>query len=71
MKREPRNGLRPVSIAKYMVPKEEWVKGYLHKFTTEGNMENGIESFAIIELENGEVTQADAYNIKFDDVEGE
>lgn len=67
--RQSRNGLRPVTIAKYMVDESKWEKGYLHKFVTEGSMDGGIDSYAIVELENGTVTQGDAYRIRFDDVE--
>lgn len=63
--REKRNGLRPVTAIQYT--KE--LKGYFHCFGQEGNLEDGIGMYATIELENGTVTQVDAYQMKFDDVE--
>ena len=65
MKREPRNGLRPVTVKKMY---QEPFTGYFHTFVSEGSNEDGIGAYAIIELENGKVDQADAYSIKFDDV---
>jgi hypothetical protein len=63
--RDKRNGLRPVTAKRY---KEE-LKGYFHCFGQEGNLEEGVGTYATIELEDGTVTQVDAYNMKFDDVE--
>jgi hypothetical protein len=65
MKREPRNGLRPVTAVLYG---DKYVTGYFHMFCPEGSTEEGIGAFATIELEDGKVTQADAYRIKFEDV---
>lgn len=63
--RNPRNGLRPVTAKQY----SKELKGYLICFNQEGNLEDGIGLYAAIELEDGKVTQVDAYNVKFDDVE--
>lgn len=63
--RNPRNGLRPVTAKQY----SKELKGYLICFNQEGNLEDGIGLYAAIELEDGSVIQADAYNVKFDDVE--
>jgi hypothetical protein len=63
--REKRNGLRPITAIRY---KDE-LKGYFHCFGQEGSLEEGIYTYATIELENGTITQVDAYQMKFDDVE--
>ena len=63
--RESRNGLRPITATSY----GEELKGYFHCFGQEGNLEEGIGTYATIELEDGTVRQVDAYKMKFDDVE--
>lgn len=63
--REPRNGLRPVSTTLYGVDFE----GYFHGFSQEGSLEDGIGTYATVELEDGRVMQFDAFKIKFDDIE--
>jgi hypothetical protein len=63
MIREIRNGLRPVTAIRH----QKEVKGYFHCFGQEGNLEDGIGIYATIELEDGTVTQVDAYKMKFDD----
>lgn len=63
--RESRHGLRPVTALQY---KKE-LKGYLICFNQEGSLEDGIGLYAAIELEDGSVTQVDAYNVKFEDVQ--
>lgn len=67
MVRGSRNGLRPISATNY----KEDLKGYFHCFSQEGSLEDGIGLYATIELEDGTVTQVDAYQIKFDDVSKE
>lgn len=64
MKRDSRNGLRPVTVK---TGKKE-IQGYLINFNQEGGLEDGIGLFAAVELEDGYVAQYDAYQIKFDDV---
>lgn len=68
--RESRNGLRPVSI-KSRTDNYKKVEGYLVTTHLEGDMENGLELMAMIELEDGGVTQYSAYDIEFDDIEEE
>jgi hypothetical protein len=63
--REKRNGLRPVTAKRY----NDILKGYFHCFGQEGSLEEGIGMYATIELEDGTITQVDAYQLKFDDVE--
>lgn len=62
--RENRMGLRPVLI--------NWnnkdVKGYFHCFCQVGNIEEGIDHYAMVELEDGTVIQTFAHGIKFEDV---
>ena len=65
MKREPRNGLRPVTA---QTGKYKFETGYFHAFCSEGSNEDGIGAYAIIEMEDGKVDQVDSYKIKFDDV---
>lgn len=65
--RQARNGLRPVTAILY----QEELKGYFHCFSQEGSLEEGIGTYATIELEDGTVKQVDAFKMKFDDVEGE
>jgi hypothetical protein len=65
MKREPRNGLRPVTAKHY----NQLFIGYFHCFGQEGNLEDGVGMYATIELEDGTVIQVDAYSMKFDDIE--
>jgi hypothetical protein len=62
---EKRNGLRPITAKRY----NDILKGYFHCFGQEGSLEEGIGMYAIIELEDGTVTQVDAYQLKFDDAE--
>lgn len=62
--REKRNGLRPITATRY----NESLIGYFHCFGQEGSLEEGIYTYAVIELEDGTVTQVDAYQMKFDDV---
>lgn len=64
MKRERRNGLRPVTAIQF----NKEIKGYLICFNQEGNFEEGIGLYAAIELEDGSVTQVDAYKVVFDDI---
>ncbi|MDQ0268901.1 hypothetical protein [Cytobacillus purgationiresistens] len=63
--REARNGLRPVTAISY----QKELKGYFHCFSQEGSLEEGIGTYATIELEDGSVHQVDAFQMKFDDVE--
>lgn len=63
--RKARNGLRPVTAVVY----QKELKGYFHCFSQEGSLEEGIGTYATIELEDGTVRQVDAYQMKFDDVE--
>ncbi|MEH7126336.1 hypothetical protein V7122_13155 [Bacillus sp. JJ1532] len=65
--RKARNGLRPVTAISY----QQELKGYFHCFSQEGSLEEGIGTYATIELEDGTVRQVDAFKMKFDDVEGE
>lgn len=65
--REARNGLRPVTAISF----QEELKGYFHCFSQEGNLEEGIGTYATIELEDGTVRQVDAFKMKFDDVKQE
>lgn len=67
MKRKSRNGFRPVTVWEH----GELIQGYLICFNQEGNLEDGIGLFAAVELENGQVSQYDAYHVKFDDIEEE
>jgi hypothetical protein len=62
--REKRNDLRPVLISW----NGENVKGYFHCFCQVGNVEEGIEQYALVELEDGTVIQPFAHGIKFEDV---
>ena len=64
--RKSRNGLRPVLVKSDL---GEVIKGYLLKIGQEGSIEDGINQVALIEEENGFVSQWNAYNIKFDDIE--
>lgn len=66
MKREPRNGLRPVTVKRIY---QEEQKGYFHMFGQTGDTEEGLGIHAIIELEGGKVISVDADDIKFDDAE--
>lgn len=66
--RKSRNGLRPVTV-KCRTNNYEPIKGYLVITHLEGDLENGIELMAMIELECGGVTQYGAYDIAFDDIE--
>lgn len=63
--RKSRNGLRPITATR----NTETLVGYFHGFAHEGSLEDGIGVYATIELEDGTVTQVDAYRMKFDDVE--
>jgi hypothetical protein len=63
--REPRNGLRPVTIDAY--GKE--MQGYLLYVGQRGNIEDDIGICAEIELLDGSITEYDVLRIKFDDVE--
>jgi hypothetical protein len=63
--RLPRNGLRPVT-AKYF---NKTLEGYFHCFCQEGSNDEGIGTYAIVELEDGTVRQLDTCHLKFDDVE--
>lgn len=63
--RSPRNGYRPVSIHIANMPDEY---GFLICFGPEGSLEEGISTFATVELMDGSVWQYDAYKIRFDDV---
>lgn len=65
MKRNSRNGLRPITAQNYGKP----LVGYFHCFCQEGSFEQGISTCAMIELEDGSVHQIDAYHFKFDDVD--
>lgn len=65
MKLEPRNGLRPVTAKTH---NEKYVVGYFHGFFSEGSTDDGIGTYAVIELENGKIDQFDAFKIKFEDV---
>ncbi|ASV67595.1 hypothetical protein [Cytobacillus kochii] len=56
--------LRPVTAKLY----NQEIKGYFHGFVQEGSLEDGIGAFAIIEKEDGSITQVDAYTVKFEDV---
>lgn len=60
--RERRNDLRPVIV-------NENIKGYLLHIGQAGNFESGIDQVALIEEENGRVSQWNAWNMKFDDIE--
>lgn len=59
--------LRPVTAKLY----NKEFKGYFHGFVSEGNLEDGIGAYAIIEKEDGSITQVDAYTVKFEDVKEE
>lgn len=65
MKREPRNGLRPVTVK--MIYHDSFT-GYFHMFGIDGDTQDGMGTHAVIELEDGKVTTVDPTNIKFDDV---
>lgn len=64
--REKRNGLRPVKLP---YAHNEYVNGYFHKFITTGDQQNGFNSTAIIEREDGSIEEWDAVGIIFDDIE--
>ena len=65
MKRNSRNGLRPITAQNYGKP----LVGYFHCFCQEGSLEQGISTYAMIELENGSVHQIFATSFKFDDAD--
>jgi hypothetical protein len=65
MKREPRNGLRPVTVKRIY---EDEQKGYFHMFGQSGDNNDGIGLYAVVELENGKVIMPDADDIHFNDI---
>ena len=68
MKREPRNGLRPVTVKQIYNEAQE---GYFHTFGQNGSTDEGIGIHAVVELVNGKVIQCDADDIRFDDAGNE
>lgn len=69
--RESRNGLRPVTlkIGDGRGKIVDYKQGYFHCFVTTGNQENGLYATAIIEMEDGNIKEWEAIEVKFDDVE--
>ncbi|NGP45991.1 hypothetical protein G4V62_13915 [Bacillaceae bacterium SIJ1] len=63
--KERRNGLRPVTVTKI----EGKIEGYFHCFAHEGDLDDGIGVFAVVERKDGSITTPEAHLIKFEDVE--
>lgn len=63
--RKSRNGLRPITVT----GKYRNYKAYFHCIVHEGNLEDGISPYAIVENEDGQIGQEYINDIKFDDME--
>ncbi|WP_263707894.1 hypothetical protein [Shouchella tritolerans] len=66
----PRKSLRTVIVKPkgYKIPE---TTGYFHGFYTDGDMEEGIDVCAVVELEDGTVRVVFAHQVQFTDVEKE
>ncbi|APQ78686.1 hypothetical protein [Clostridium botulinum] len=68
--REKRNGLRPIilKIGDGRGNMVEHKKGYFHCFVTTGTQEEELYATAIVEMEDGTVSEWGAVDIQFDDI---
>lgn len=63
--RERRSGLRPVTAKE----NGKAYVGYFHGFSQVGDMDEGFETLAIVELKDGSIAEVRLVEMKFDDVE--